>query len=282
VLVTSGIFLGILILLNTRSEIAYWHLAAAREHWREADYGAIQGHLSATEEHRKQAFDLLEQAFRWSPEDSYLLRQRAQWKLEAKQYDAALVDVNGLLQADSDDVPTLELRTKIYHLMGKHSAAVADARRVNDISQTSGYPSRTQALNSLAYAKAIGKIELDSALREVNESLVSGRNAAILDTRGFIYYQMGKYDLALRDIDPAANEIAAALAALHRDSGLERRAMPDLRKFEVAVQQRNEDVAPIFYHRALVHEKLGHTAAAEADRKRVKELIGRDGDESLF
>src|SRR5436190_18477882 len=71
VLVISGIFLGILIVLNAQSEIAYWYLAAAREHWIEAEYGAIQGDVTAAEENRKQAFEILEQAFLWSPEDTY-------------------------------------------------------------------------------------------------------------------------------------------------------------------------------------------------------------------
>jgi tetratricopeptide (TPR) repeat protein len=134
----------------------------------------------------------------------------------------------------------------------------------------------------LAYAKAIGNVDLESALQEINEALNSDKNAAYLDTRGFIYYRMGKYDLALNDLDPAVKEVEGDLHLLHAHADLERRAAPDIRVYEIQFRKDNEPVAVMRYHRALVHEKLGHSAAAAADRKRVRELIGRDGDEKLF
>ena len=281
-MLVTGIFLGFYAYVNAPAEIGRWHLAAAREYWREAEYGEIQGNLSLVSDNRQKAFAKLEDALTWSSEEKSFLLQRAQWKLDSSQYEEAFLDSNRLLERFPDDVKLLQLRERTLHLLGRHAEAVKDAKHIDNLSKTSGNPPRASALNELAYAKAIGKIDLDSALQEINDALKSEKHAAFLDTRGFIYYQMGKYELALKDFDPAVNELEAVIKFLDANSAQLRRVSPDIRKYEVGIRERNEEIAPIYYHRALAHEKLGHAAAAAADRKRVRELIGRDGDEKLF
>ncbi|MFN0018642.1 MAG: tetratricopeptide repeat protein [Pirellulaceae bacterium] len=282
-MLVTGLFLGIYAFLEAPREVGRWHMAAAREFWRNAEYGEIQGNLSQVAENRQKALAKLEDALKWSPEEPTFILQRVEWRTDAAQYDEALRDCNHLIEKLGEEGGLLQERATILHLLGRHAEAVADAQRIDNLSKTSGMPSRANALNGLAYAKAIGKIDLESALKEVNEALTSQRNAAYLDTRGFIYYQMGKYELALKDFDPAANEIADRLKIRDAKSGLEGRTNPDIRKYEIDTRKLNKMmIAPIFYHRALAHEKLGHAAAAAADRKRVRELIGREGDEKLF
>lgn len=281
-MLVTGIFLGANAFLQYPHEIGRWYLAAAREKWRDAEYGAIQGNLSLVAGNRQQAFSKLEDALKWSPEERSFIVQRAKWKLDAGQHEEALRDCNRLLEKFGDGVELLQLRERTHHLMGSHAEAVADAQRVNNLSQTSGIPPRAHALNGLAYAKAIGKIDLDSALNEINESLKSEKNAAYLDTRGFIYYQMGKCDRALQDLEVAAREEDEWLRFLRTNVDMKRRVTPDIREFEIKLRKEQQPFAVILYHRALAHEKLGHAAAAAADRQRVRELIGRDGDEKLF
>jgi tetratricopeptide (TPR) repeat protein len=282
-MLVAGLFLGFYAYREAPTEIGRWHLAAAREFWREADYGEIQGNLSLVSDNRQKAFAKLEDALTWSSEEKSFLIQRAQWKTDSGRYEEALLDNNRLLERFPDELALLRLRAKIFHLLGRHAEAVKDAEQINNLSMTSGNPPRAEALNEVAYSKAIGRIDLESALKEVNEALKSEKNAAFLDTRGFIYYQMGRHDLAIKDFDAAANEMEEVLRLLDANSALERRVTPDVRKYEVAIRKRNEEkIAPFFYHRALAHEKLGHAAAAAADRKRVRELIGREGDEKLF
>jgi tetratricopeptide (TPR) repeat protein len=281
-MLVTGLFLGIYAFLEAPREIGRWHMAAAREFWRNAEYGEIQGDLSQVADNRQKALAKLEDALRWSPEEPTFILQRVEWRTDAAQYDEALRDCNHLIEKFGDEGELLRKRETILHLLGRHAEAVADAQRIDNLSKTSGIPPRANALNELAYAKAIGKIDLESALKEINEALTSQRNAAYLDTRGFIYYQMGKYELALKDFDPAANEVAEELKILDARSGLERRTNPDIRKYEIDTRKGNKKLAPIFYHRALAREKLGHSAAAAADRKRVSELIGSEGDEKLF
>lgn len=281
-MLVAGIFLGINAVLEGPREIGRWHLAAAREFWRNADYGEIQGDRSQVVDNRQKGLAKLEDALKWSPEEPSFLLQRAEWRSEVGEYEGALQDYNVLMEKFGEEVELLLLREKVYHLMGRHAEAVVDAERVNNLGKTSGIPSRAVALNIVAYAKALGKIDLDSALQEINEAIKFNRNAAFLDTRGFIYYQMGKYDLALKDLDPAVSEMNRKLGMTQQESDLRKRAEPDIRKYEIELRKANEQFAVFYYHRALIHEKLGHSAAAAADRKRVRELIGRDGDEKLF
>ncbi len=282
-MLVSGLMLGVYWAWEAPREIGCWHLAAAREYWRDAEFAKVQGNLSLLPENRGKAFAKLEDALKWSPTEKSFLSQRALWKLDCGQYEEALEDADHLLARFPDEVALLRLRGKTLHLLGRHAEAVKDAERINSLSLTSGNPPRAIALNELAYAKAVGKIGLESALQEVNEALKAKEYAAFLDTRGFVYYQTGKYDLALQDLDAAAKEIETVQTILNLNAAQERRNAPDIRKYEIDVRKRNEEeFAPYFYHRALVHEKLGHAAAAAADRKRVRELIGREGDEKLF
>ena len=282
ILLVSGLMLGVFAVLETPREIGRWHLAAAREHWRDAEYGEIQGDLTLVAENRQKAFAKLDDALKWSPQDLGFLWQRAEWRIELGEYEGALLDSNRLLESFPDDLSLLRLRGKTLHLLARHVEAVKDAEHINNLSKTSGNPQRAVALNEVAYSKAVGKIELESALKEVNEALKSERHAAFLDTRGFVYYQMGKYDLALKDLESAANQYEAILKFLAESAAKRRKGVPDIRKEEVNARKDNEGAAVVLYHRALAHEKLGHAAAAAADRKRVRELIGRDGDEKLF
>lgn len=281
-MLVTGIFLGVYAFLEYPREIGRWHLAAAREHWRDAEYGQIQGDLSLVADNRQQAFAKLEDALKWGPDEREFVLQRAMWRMDSGQLEEALSDINYLLERFPDELDLLRLQGKTLHWLGRHAEATRSAERINNLSKTSGNPPRAQALNELAYTRAIGKIDLDIALQEINESLKSERNPAYLDTRGFIYFQMGKYQDALKDLGPAADIYEQITRFQSESLAIRRRVEPDIRRFEIKLREDNEPLAVIFYHRALVHEKLGHTAAAAADRKRVRELIGRDGDEKLF
>ena len=281
-LLVSGLFFGVYVVLDAPREIGRWHLAAANEHWTEAEYAALQGDKARAAENRDKAFAKMEDALKWSPEEPKWLLQRAQWKLDAFRGEAALYEVNALIAKNGEAVGPLELRALISQKLGKHGDAVKDLETVNNISKVSGDPPRATALNSLAYARAIGRIELDSALKEISEALKSDGNYALLDTRGFIYYRQGKYDLAMKDLDPAAVRAEQTLALFRQHIAKHVRNVPDVRNDQLNEKKIARDVAVVLYHRSLAHDKLHHTAAAQRDRKRVRELIGREGDEKLF
>ena len=59
-------------------------------------------------------------------------------------------------------------------------------------------PEYADALNYLAYLWAVRSIRLDDALRHIQTALsLDPENAAYLDTLGWIYHQMGRFDEAL-------------------------------------------------------------------------------------
>ena len=229
-----------------------WYLAAAQVE-REAG--------------RKELADQqMSQAQRWSPDDPAILLTRARWHREDGEYLAALEDVNSLNERVPDNSVILIERSQILQHLGRHNEAIADWKSLDRMSMTSGIPSRPMALNGLAYARAVGNLELDDALKGVEEALVmQSGDPMFLDTRGFILYRQGKYPESFADMDRAVIDIEK----LRRETSVDRSSLI-------------EGVAVVRYHRALVLEKLGRYAEAKLDRARAKQLIGREPDETLF
>ncbi len=68
------------------------------------------------------------------------------------------------------------------------------------------YPDHHEALNYLAYMWAELGINLETALEYVNRALAhEPENAAYIDTLGWIYFKMGRYDEALEELLKAHN-----------------------------------------------------------------------------
>jgi len=238
--------------LEAPREVSRWYLAAAQVE-REAG--------------RKELADRqMSQAERWSPDDPAILLARAEWRRQDGQYASALEDVDAVNDRSPENPAILVLRSQILQHLGRHDEAVADWKSLDRMSMTSGIPSRPMALNGLAYARAVGNLELDEALKGVEEALVmQPGDPMVLDTRGFILYRQGKHEAALSDMNPAVIDIEKLLKARSSD----RRTL-------------EEGVAVVRYHRALVLEKLGRYAEAKLDRARAKQLVGREPDETLF
>jgi tetratricopeptide (TPR) repeat protein len=242
-------------------EIAAWHLAAAQE---ERAAGK-----------KEEAYDRLTDAMRWSPRSAGLYLQRAAWKLEDKQLDEALGDADQAAELNPDDYDTLSLRALILQHLDRHAEAIQDWKAIDRLSLTRGWPDRTTALNGLAYARAVGKLDLKEATRNVEEALkLEPRNPAILDTRGYLLYLQGEHAKALVDMDAAVKGIEA----IRRGPSLRPPSDIDIS----GVNAPEQGIAVIYYHRALVLKALGREAEAEQDLRATRELIGREPDEKLF
>jgi len=103
-----------------------------------------------------------------------------------------------------------ELNAQFYFWLG------ACAERIKDFDQSEQYflnaiarqPDHADSHNYLAYMHADRGVKLEMALDHVGVALaVEPDNPAYLDTRGWIYYHQGEYDLALADIKAAAEEL---------------------------------------------------------------------------
>jgi len=238
--------------VQTPREVGRWYLAAAQVE-REA------GREQLADQYMSRAQD-------WAPDLPVILLTRAAWRREDGQYQAALDDLNALVEQFPDNAEILSERTAVLQHLGRHAEAVSDYKKIDRMSLTGGIPPRAEALNNLAYIRAVGKLELDEALKGANEALhIEPSNPLYRDTRGFILYQQGKYEPALVDLTAAVQGVEDWLKTPPRGYPI-----------------KAEHVAVVRYHRALVFEKLGRFADAKADRARAKLLIGREPDETLF
>ncbi len=88
----------------------------------------------------------------------------------------------------------------VYEKTGRFDDMVAQMKRVLQIN-----PSHADALNYLGYSYAEKGIKLDSALAMVQKALTlkPGRGY-IIDSLGWIYYKMGRYNHALAELTRAA------------------------------------------------------------------------------
>lgn len=250
-------------------EIALWHLIAAQE-----ERAAGQ---------KTQAYDRLQSGFRWAPSNAGLLLQRAVWRLEDGQHEAALTDVNSVVQLAPDDYQALLVRSQILQQLDRHAEAIADWKTIDRLSQTRGIPDRATALNGLAYARAVGKLDLDDALKNVNAALeLEPKSPSILDTRGYLLHLQAKDEEALPDMN-------AAVSGMEEMFKLIESQPKELQRSRFAadidldgINRPEQGVAVVRYHRALVLQSLGRAKDAQKDLQRARELIGREPDETLF
>jgi tetratricopeptide (TPR) repeat protein len=268
-------------------EIGRWHLAAALNLRRKGD--------------KEAAYQELTSAMERFPRNPELLLQRAEWRMADGQREEAIADCDQILEVGGDSPDSLRAHAQFLQVAGEFRRAVEDWKKLNELSQRSGLPSRPEALNGLAYAQALAKIELDDALTNVNQALElqTTNNEAIFDTRGYIFHLKDTNVMALSDLDRAVKGMDAYLAqvrqpttmpaidALGRDAdGSLPRTLVEVHPSRGTTAQQialvMRSVAVIHYHRSLVLAALDRQEEAEAERAMARKLIGKDPDETLF
>jgi tetratricopeptide (TPR) repeat protein len=272
------VVVGGCLISQTPREIGRWELAAA---------------LNARDAGRKEeAYTRLEKAQRWFPDNPILLLQRAEWRLADGDRPAALEDVQRMVELSGESVASLMYHSQFLQDAGQFGDAVKDWKKLNQMSERNARPDRASALNGLAYAQALAEIELDEALDHVNEALELSQGrpsfmAAASDTRGYLLYLTERYEAALADMNAAVrgyeSEIRPPLP--HEQRAASRPTIPDSRPKTVR-DLESPDLARVLavvrYHRALVLKALGRDKEAGEDLARVRQLIGREPDQTLF
>lgn len=295
----AGLMLALVLAFEIPNEIVAWRFAAALEAREAGD--------------KERAHQLLREVLERQPDENRYQAQLYEWYLEDGKYEEALAFLQERFAAkptQSNVINNLRLlRSQVYLHLRRYPEAIADCRELKRSSEATGQPTRVEALNGLAYARALGDLELDEALVDIDAAIVesraelleleqkvldlkrnrgdtleAGKDAAIkrrelagcLDTRGLVRMKLGQVVRAKADFDEAiqGSQQCDEYFRHHRNS-----LNINFKEYEKA-SQRNQAV--IFYHRGLNFELLGMTEEAKRDFAKAKEFLGKEPDDTLF
>jgi tetratricopeptide (TPR) repeat protein len=203
----------------------------------------------------------------------------------------------------------------MFQHLGRHADAIADCQELVLQSEKSGRPSRQNALNGLAYARALAGVELDAALADADAALASARadlkdaeetmkaavNAkknifeasellahcrssimACVDTRGLVHFKKGDFAAAQGDFDEAVKRLQQVREFMHDHKKYYSTKTRDYKSFAKVQGELDHNDAVIYYHRSLNLKELGRDEDAARDWKKATELLGREPDDDLF
>ena len=268
ILFMIGIVVGPICVAYLPKEIAYWQMAAAEEM-------RLDGRL-------EEAILYLSRAIDKCPNDSTLWRQRAQWRMEARQFEQALLDADRAVALAPGSAEGYMVRSQIYQHLGRHAQAVKDWSWLVEATRQRKGAEHASALNGRSYARALGGLELEEAKKDIEAALsIVGPNAAMLDTRGYLRYRRGEYAAARADMEKAVALAEGEFQLYSRGAEKLRLGTADPRLLELELSRHAQATAVIRYHRALVYDRLGMQDRAEEDRRRVRQL-GFEPNDSLF
>jgi tetratricopeptide (TPR) repeat protein len=292
---------GLILVVELPYEMARWKYVAALEA-REAGQ-------------KEKAYEYLSQAMEKLPDRAQYRQQLAQWKQEDGEYAESLELVEELCRQYPEEPSLLMLRSQLYMHLNRADEAIADVQVINRISEATGIPSRGEALNQLAYFRALGKVDLDQAWEDANlavkeataeleeaeaefKALVKEKKdspghalkvaiarrklAGVLDTRGYVDFQREKFEAAQADYDRAIALLDLSDEHLKKAKGNAEAGQRMPEGLAYILQNQNQHRAVMLYHRALNLQKLARDKDAEADLAQVRELIGHEPDDTLF
>jgi tetratricopeptide (TPR) repeat protein len=112
-----------------------------------------------------------------------------------KNYPLATEDLNKAVQLAPDDPLTRVNRSSLEIQLGEFDQAIADADHALGIAQ-----GQSAVLLATCEARAVGNVELSTALHDCNQALeLAPHSAPILEARGFVYFRNGDYADAIKD-----------------------------------------------------------------------------------
>jgi tetratricopeptide (TPR) repeat protein len=226
---------------------------------------------------------------------------------EQGKFDEAIADFTEAIRRDATDADTYERRAKCYFELGRHEEALKDRNRAVELAPDSQVymMGRGQSLRMLRrfdesrrdFEKAIaldpgmgenyyelGYVYFDQGLYDQAAlffTMAHERDpsaTAYLNMRGMAHTRMERYSEAAADYAEAIR-LAPQKSLYYWQQGM---AMWNLDRYQESLDCFSKYIElepqdPTGYkERADVYEAMGQTAAAEADRRKYRELGGKD------
>jgi tetratricopeptide (TPR) repeat protein len=215
------------------------------------------------------AFADINHAIRLDPSKAVNFRNRANIYHRKKDYDRALVDYNQAIRLNSRYADAFQDRARLYYNKSEFDRAIADLneairlepdsdkfvdrgdayynkgdydRAISDYSEAIRLsPESPAPYASRCWTRGAANRQLSDALADCNKSLsLRPGDAETLDSRGFVYFRLGRFDEAITDFD-------AALA-------------------------KNPELAQSLFIRGLAKSKKGDNAGGDADIAAAKKI----------
>lgn len=237
--------------------LADWYRQRAEQRWESDD---LDG-----------ALDDLDRAIGWHPERGELFFLRGIYRLD--DYDTegylamSLDDFDEALRIEPENSRFYFGRSLALQRLGRHREALDDLDRYIKLDPPIG----AAPFNQRAYARALAEMELEEGLADAEEAIkrAGTPNAAFLDTRGYLLHLLGRNEEALDDLNQAINlaeKLRQAVARWPDDP----RVGPGKRSFDL--RHLDHNLAVLYHHRGLIHQKLDNPQQAESDLARGDEL----------
>ena len=167
-------------------------------------------------------------------------------------YKRAVEDASQALKLDPGHINAVMTRADALSELGRYKEALADYATVlaNDIEDAVAYNNRAWVYYKMARGSSDGSArELKKGLEDINRAITLVPDQGLFyDTRGYLRYRLGKYDMALADFNKALALKDDARIALH-------------------------------FGRAMTYEKLGKKDLAIADYRLTQSFAARYPDD---
>jgi tetratricopeptide (TPR) repeat protein len=147
----------------------------------------------------EEAIALIEEALEHKPADDRLWGFLAALYENQEDYEQAIQCVQKALETAEDAASHYFTLGVLYDKQGDVTQSIASMKRVISLE-----PENAEALNYLGYTYADKGIRLDEAEGLIQKALlIRPEDGYIVDSLGWVYYQQGRYEKALRELERA-------------------------------------------------------------------------------
>ncbi len=193
--------------------------------------------------------------------------------------EAAIRYINRSIEWSPDKLDGYVTRSEIYQRLGRHKEAIRDQDRIVEIYRASTNLPLDNALNNRAYYRALGEIELDEGLEDVQQAIqiVGDERASFLDTRGYLHYLLG-------NLDSAEIDLVRATELAEQDYDFAIRKIDQISHVGLREKQRTQYdhyLAVIYHHLGLLYQKQNRHEQADHYLGRG-DALGYDPEQGIW